>query len=213
MTLDPLDDSNGRHDVSELVRMYRGHAKPVEMGRAFLSYRERHGLSGQALARLTGLTPGVIHHLESLLSLAPELIAAVECGRLVFKEGRALADLPTHDRQIEIARLFLDGWLSSVQVEAAVQAARAKPTATCAEVLDMVIAKAKVKPGQRTLSKSTLRAVPVSADEIQRRMLDLAALLTPIAARPYCEIDTMHLRQTARILLDRLWAARLTGPD
>lgn len=206
------------HDVSELVEMYRSPHRCVEMGRRFLAYRSRHRIGQQALGKLTGITPGAIHHYESLLSLAPELIEAVDEGRLTFKEGRSLADLrtgsnraspPDHARQAEIARPFLDGWLSSCYVEAAVRYAKAMPAATCEKVIDAVIAKAKRKP--KVQADGRPAPVRASADEITRRMLDLAAMLTPLASMPYPEITTMRLRQTARILVDRLQAAKLTG--
>lgn len=200
-------ESNGHHDARELVEMYRGHANPAEMGRRFLSYRKEHGVSQQGLARLTGITPGTVHHFESLLTLAPELIRAVESGALTFKEARSLADLSPHARQIEIADPFLDGALSSVWVEAVVRIARAKPKATREEVLELVMAHAKVKSAPLPPPPKPLRAC---ADEVQRMMLDLAAKLTPLAATPYPEITTMRLRQTARILTDRLKAAKLT---
>lgn len=212
-------ESNGHHDVRELVEMYRSPHRCVEMGRRFLAYRSRHRIGQQALGKLTGITPGAIHAYESLLSLAPELIEAVEAGRLTFREGRSLADLrtganraspPDHARQVEIARPFLDGWLSSTYVEAAVRHARAMPAATCEKVIDLVIARAKVKP--KVQADGRPAPVRATAEEVTRRMLDLAALLTPLASAPYPEIVTMRLRQTARILVDRLQAARLTGP-
>lgn len=209
-------ESNGHRlhdDVSELVEAYRSHTPPVAMGRRFLAFRSQHGISMGVLARFTGITAGTVHHYESLVrNLAPELIEAVEAGKLTFKEARSLADLPSHARQIEIAQPFVDGFLSSVYVEAAVRHAKAMPKATCEKVVDAVVAHTKVKPRQWTAPRKPVSPVLADASEVTKRMLDLAALLTPVASTPYPEIVTMRLRQTARILIDRLQAAKLAGP-
>jgi len=96
---------------------------PMQLGRAFIQYRDKYGVTQQELARRTGITPGTIHHYESLIrTLAPGLGGKVDSGELTFKEARSIADIEDHERQMEIAKPFVDGVLSSVHVERIVDA-------------------------------------------------------------------------------------------
>lgn len=207
-------DTNGHQPADDAVAItnaYRqGSMSKVALARAVVAYRRTEGISQAEVARRMNVTAGVEHHLESLLSLAPELITAFEADKLTFKEARALADIAPHARQIEMAEPFLSGWMPSVYVEAVVRWARARPKASCVTVVDLVMANAKVKPMKWIPRVDPVREATPTADEMQRMMLDLAARLTPLATQPYPEIATLRLRQTARILVGRLQAARLT---
>ncbi len=113
---------------------------PMEMGRAFLNYRERFGVSQQELARRTGITPGTIHHYESLVrNLVPDLGEKVKSGELTFKEGRSIADIEGADRQREIAEPFVSGRLSSVYVEKVVGHAKKNPGMPIEQILEDVL--------------------------------------------------------------------------
>lgn len=198
-----LDD-----DVRGLVEAYRGPRNGVlSLGRRFLEVRARHGLSQQALARKTGITPGTIHHYESLLSLVPSLISAVESGALTFKEARSIADLPQH-RQEQIAEPFISGSLSSVYVERLVRVAKEHPTAELPELFDLLPLRRRAKQ-RRSVPEASHAGIKESAQQVARRMIDLAAVLTPVASEPYPEVQHMRLRQAALILLNRLEAAKL----
>ncbi len=137
-----------RNDVSEqdirelqLSESYHHESVPaMEMGRAFLNYRERFGVSQQELARRTGITPGTIHHYESLVrNLAPDLGEKVKSGELTFKEGRSIADIEGADRQREIAEPFVSGRLSSVYVEKVVGHAKKNPGMPIEQILEDVL--------------------------------------------------------------------------
>jgi transcriptional regulator with XRE-family HTH domain len=112
----------------------------MEMGRAFLNYRERFGVSQQERARRTGITPGTIHHYESLVrNLVPDLGEKVKSGELTFKEGRSIADIEGADRQREIAEPFVSGRLSSVYVEKVVGHAKKNPGMPIEQILEDVL--------------------------------------------------------------------------
>ena len=141
-------DCTVRDDLSEqearelqLSENYHHEAvPPMEMGRAFLRYREKFSVSQQELARRTGITPGTIHHYESLVrNLAPDLGEKVESGELTFKEARSIADIDGHERQREIARPFVSGRLSSVYVEKVVGHAKRSPSKPIERVLEEVL--------------------------------------------------------------------------
>ena len=90
---------------------------PINLGEQFLSFRNKFTVTQQELAKKTGITPGTIHHYESLIkTLEPSLKIHVQNKNLTFKEARSIADIDDHLKQLELAKPFLDGTLSSVPV-------------------------------------------------------------------------------------------------
>ena len=156
---------------------------PMEMGRAFLNYRERFGVSQQELARRTGITPGTIHHYESLVrNLAADLGEKVRSGELTFKEGRSIADIEGADRQREIAEPFVSGRLSSVYVEKVVGYAKKNPGMPIEQILEDVL------KGTRAEDKAQKEAEPTPKIGVDISKLESAAL------RLAGELDAMQLQ-------------------
>ncbi|MBI4304878.1 MAG: helix-turn-helix domain-containing protein [Chloroflexi bacterium] len=173
---------------------------PMSMGRAFLRHRERFGVSQQELARRTGITPGTIHHYESLVrSLAPDLAEKVEKGQLTFKEARSIADISDHERQREIAEPFVTGRLSSVYVEKVVGYAKKAPTKPIQEVLEDVLrgtkAAAKVKKGPDPVPRAG-----VDLTKLEIAVLEVAGLLDAVQLQTIPEYRRLKLMSTLRIL-------------
>jgi ParB/RepB/Spo0J family partition protein len=153
---------------------------PMDMGRAFLNYRERFGVSQQELARRTGITPGTIHHYESLVrNLSADLGEKVRSGELTFKEGRSIADIDGADRQREIAEPFVSGRLSSVYVEKVVGHAKKNPGMPIEQILEDVL------KGTRAENKE---AEPTPKTGVDISKLESAAL------RLAGELDAMQLQ-------------------
>lgn len=156
---------------------------PMEMGRAFLNYRERFGVSQQELARRTGITPGTIHHYESLVrNLTADLGEKVQSGELTFKEGRSIADIEGADRQREIAEPFVSGRLSSVYVEKVVGYAKKNPSMPIEQILEDVL------KGTRAEDKAQKEAEPTPKIGVDISKLESAAL------RLAGELDAMQLQ-------------------
>ena len=184
-------DCTVREDVSEqdirelqLSESYHHESvPPMDMGRAFLSYRERFGVSQQELARRTGITPGTIHHYESLVrNLTPDLGEKVQSGELTFKEGRSIADIDGADRQREIAEPFVSGRLSSVYVEKVVGHAKKNPTMPIEQILEDVL------KGTRAEDKVQKEVEPAPKTGIDITKLEATAL--QLAG----ELDAMQLQ-------------------
>ena len=117
-----------RQELRLSEQYHNGLVPPMVMAKEFYSYRRSHGITQQELARRTGITPGTIHHYESLIrTLDPRLGRRVDAGDLTFKEARSIADIDGHKRQREIAEPFLSGRLSSVHVERIVGRAKSSP--------------------------------------------------------------------------------------
>ncbi|MGB1748497.1 MAG: ParB/RepB/Spo0J family partition protein [Dehalococcoidia bacterium] len=127
-----------RWELSLAEQYHSALVTPMDLGRAFMEYRDQHEITQQELARRTGITPGTIHHYESLIrTLDPGLGEKVNSGELTFKEARSIADIDDHARQREIAQPFIDGRLSSVHVERIVGRAKTSATLTIEEIIEL----------------------------------------------------------------------------
>jgi ParB family chromosome partitioning protein len=173
---------------------------PMSMGKAFLRHRERFGVSQQELARRTGITPGTIHHYESLVrSLAPDLAERVEKGHLTFKEARSIADITDHDRQREIAEPFVTGRLSSVYVEKVVGYAKKAPTRPIQEVLEDVLRGTKAAAKVKSTPEPAPRA-GVDLMRLETSVLEVAGVLDALQLQSIPEYRRLKLISTLRIL-------------
>ena len=182
---------------------------PMEMGRAFLNYRERFGVSQQELARRTGITPGTIHHYESLVrNLAADLGEKVRSGELTFKEGRSIADIEGADRQREIAEPFVSGRLSSVYVEKVVGYAKKNPGMPIEQILEDVL------KGTRAEDKVQKEAEPapkigVDISKLESAALQLAGELDAMQLQVIPEYRRLNTISALRILDSKVQSAML----
>ena len=177
-----------------------GTPAPVQMGRRFLAHRDQFGVSQQALARRTGITPGTIHHYESLIrALAPDLAVEVEKGRLTFKEARSIADITDHERQREIAEPFLTGRLSSVYVEKIVGYAKRVPGKHVQEVLEDVLRGTKAERKVKKLPEPPVRA-GVDLNKLETSALAIAGVIDAVQLQTVPEYRRLKLISTLRIL-------------
>ena len=201
-----------------LVAAYREHQTgPLEIGRMFVAYRHGHHISQQALARQVGITPGTIHHFESLVTLPDAVQADITAGRLTFKEARALADVGFHhgrnfqpdERLPEIVALFTSGRLSSAYVEAIVRAAKQNPAAQVDELVKIAFANVKKVPASWQPPKAHAKPA-VSTRDLQAHILALAGEIEAWGMGEHCEVERMPVLAAARVLDDRLHRAVLT---
>lgn len=197
-----------------LSEMYQSSlVPPMELGRAFMRYRDSYTVTQQELARRTGITPGTIHHYESLIrTLDPGLGNKVDAGKLTFKEARSIADILDHRRQREIAGPFLDGRLSSVYVERVVGRAKSAPDLTVDQLIDEVI------NGTRIVQPEPEEFIPAppppptlvfraDTDTLESEVLKLAGELDSLGLRTIPEYRRLKLISSLRILDSRLKSA------
>ena len=183
---------------------------PMELGRAFMGYREKHGVTQQELARRTGITPGTIHHYESLIrTLAPELGGKVDSGELTFKEARSIADIDDHDRQREIAVPFIKGALSSVHVERIVGRAKAAPELNIDQLIEEVINGKRQEPPRPLETEITPPPAPreKNTESLESTVLQLAGELDVLHMQIIPEYRRLKLISSLRILDSRLKSA------
>ena len=184
---------------------------PMDLGQAFIDYRDRYDVTQQELARRTGITPGTIHHYESLIrTLAPGLGSKVNSGELTFKEARSIADIDDHDRQLEIAKPFVDGRLSSVHVERIVGRAKNAPELSIDQIIEEVV------NGKRPAVKPQPEEPEVRAPEpprerntesLENMVLHLAGELDALPMQVIPEYRRLKLISCLRILDSRLRAS------
>lgn len=203
-----------RKDVTEqevrelqLSETYHHEKAPaMELGRSFLRHRDRYGITQQELARRTGITPGTIHHYESLIrNLDPELGKKVDSGELTFKEARSIADIADYARQREIAAPFVSGRLSSVYVERVVGRAKSFPGQSIEELLDAAVN--GTRPAAAPVpDPEPRRAEPVEQQpqDIEGVVLQIAGQLDSLPLQTIPEYRRLKLISTLRILDSRV---------
>ncbi len=184
---------------------------PMDLGQAFIDYRDRYDVTQQELARRTGITPGTIHHYESLIrTLAPGLGGKVNSGELTFKEARSIADIDDHERQLEIAKPFVDGRLSSVHVERIVGRAKNAPELSIDQIIEEVV------NGKRPVQKPEPEEPEIqepqpprerNTESLENMVLHLAGELDALPMQVIPEYRRLKLISCLRILDSRLRAS------
>tara|TARA_Y100001934_G_C12385033_1_gene795079 strand:- start:10410 stop:11228 length:819 start_codon:yes stop_codon:yes gene_type:complete len=183
---------------------------PMQLGRAFMEYRDSHEITQQELARRTGITPGTIHHYESLIrTLDPGLGDKVDSGELTFKEARSIADIEDHVRQREIAKPFIDGRLSSVHVERIVGRAKNSTAMSIEDIIDEVVNGKRAPEREPEPTPVIQPAMPVEADTalIENAVLKIAGELDVMQLQVIPEYRRLKLISSLRILDSRLKSA------
>jgi len=182
------------------------HVNALNLGNLLVAYRKKFKTTQQELARRTGITAGTIHHYESLITtLAPELTEHLNTGKLTFKEARSIADIDDTKRQIEIAKPFIDGKLSSVYVEKIVSIAKNNQDLEIETIIDNVI-NGKPLETQKT-QPQTLEIKETKKQEtasIESRILDLSAEVASLQMKNIPEFKRLKLISTLRILESRV---------
>lgn len=210
----------GEQEVRELQLSENYHHEKIpamQLGRAFLEYREQHSVTQQELARRTSITPGTIHHYESLIrNLDPELGKKVDSGELTFKEARSIADIDEHSRQREIAAPFVSGQLSSVYVERIVGRAKNFPGKSIDDLLDEVVNGARPAPEPEPAPPARApEPVIRQRKDLEGMLLQLAGQLDSLPLQTIPEYRRLKLVSTLRILDSRVQLALhhlSTGP-
>ena len=204
-----------RQELRLSEQYHNGLAPPMVMAKEFYTYRKSHGITQQELARRTGITPGTIHHYESLIrTLDPRLGKRVDAGDLTFKEARSIADIDGHKRQREIAEPFLSGRLSSVHVERIVGRAKSSPELTIEQLIAELVEGARrpePEPApQPKVAESEQRpsaSQPMGIANLENTALMLAGELGALPLQVIPEYRRLNLISSLRILDSRLSTA------
>tara|TARA_S200000501_G_scaffold228013_1_gene213815 strand:+ start:245 stop:1135 length:891 start_codon:yes stop_codon:yes gene_type:complete len=176
----------------------------ITLGEKFLEFRNNFSITQQELAKKTGITPGTIHHYESLIkTLAPQLKINVKNKELTFKEARSIADIDNHDRQLQLAKPFLKGELSSVHVEKIVSLAKKHPTTEVKIIIESVTKGRQIVEEKKHEPEKKVIENPVDFSSIDARILKLSAEIDLIQTEEIPEFKRLKLISSLRILQSR----------
>jgi len=180
-------DEADRLEVALIENMVRENLNPVEEAKACAALVEDLGLSKEELGKRVGRSRPQISNLIRLLDLPDEVLDLLEQGELSEGHGRAILQVPDHDRRRGLARRALkEGW-SVRQTEAG--------------------ARDLASPNQVAKPKTTLSAEEEEAiSEVTGRLettLDLPVKIKPKGKGLSVEITLEDLDQAIN-LADRL---------
>lgn len=194
-----------------LAEMYYSRGTPATtIARGFIDYRDTYHVTQQELGRRMGLTPGVLHHYESLIRrLDPSLGNKVDSGELTFKEARSISDIKNFARQREIAQPFIDGRLSSVHVERIVKQAKEDERLSVDEIIDWVVKEQPLPQRTPEPTAAIQRPAPVEADTqlLENAVLKIAGELDAMRLQVIPEYRRLRLASSLRILDGRVKSA------
>ena len=195
-------------ELSLAEQYYSALIPPMELGKSFFKYREANKITQQELARRTGITPGTIHHYESLVkTLDPNLAEKLDAGILTFKEARSIADIDSHTRQKEIAQPFIDGTLSSVHVERVEGIAKAEKKMSIQDIIEEVTSGKRKNPDKEesvfSIPPPVQPKIP-NTELIESSILKMAGELDAIQLQKIPEYRRLKLISSLRILDSRL---------
>ena len=86
---------------------------------------------------------------------------------LTFKEARSIADIDDHNRQIELAKPFLSGDLSSVHVEKIVSLAKKHPDSEVNVIIESVTKGKQIIEEKKVEPENIIEENIVDFDSIQ----------------------------------------------
>ncbi|NQU97203.1 MAG: ParB/RepB/Spo0J family partition protein [Chloroflexi bacterium] len=195
----------GVRELQLAEHYHAGRIPPMELGKAFMVYRDTYSVTQQELARRTGITPGTIHHYESLIrTLDPELGKHVDSGELTFKEARSIADISDFERQAEIAAPFLSGRLSSVYVERVVGLAKSAPDLPIEQIIGEVVNGRKAPAPEPPPVREPQEPGVFDTSRLAGAILDIAGELDALQLQAIPEYRRLRLISSLRILETRV---------
>ena len=135
--------------------------------------------------------------------MAPKLKTNVKNKELTFKEARSIADIDDHDRQIQLAKPFLKGELSSVHVEKIVSLAKKHPTTEVKLIIESVTKGKQIVEEKKLGAEKKVIEDPIDFSSVDTRILKLSAEIDLIQTEEIPEFKRLKLISSLRILQSR----------
>jgi len=184
-------------NLSEIY--FSGLKTPTEIAKEFINFRKSNNISQQELSRRTGITPGTIHHYESLIKkLNPLLLKALDKGELTFKEARCIADIDDFNIQQEISKPFISGEVSSVYVEKIIGNIKKNPKTPIEKIFKSVIDGNEIKP--RENKEKEIINIESKELSIEEKILNFAMELDSVKDEEIPEYRRLRVISTLKIL-------------
>ena len=173
-------------NLSEIY--FSGLKTPTEIAKEFINFRKSHNISQQELSRRTGITPGTIHHYESLIKKLNPL----------FKEARCIADIDDFDLQHEISKPFISGEVSSVYVEKIIGNIKKNPKTPIEKIFKSVINGNEIKPAVK--KENEIINSDSKGLSIEEKILHFAIELDSVKEEEIPEYRRIRVISTLKIL-------------
>ena len=122
---------------------------------------------------------------------------------LTFKEARSIADIDDHGRQIDLAKPFLSGDLSSVHVEKIVSLAKKHPDSEVKVIIESVTKGKQIVEEKKIEPEKIVEENIVDFDSIDSRILKISAEIDLIQSEEIPEFKRLKLISSLRILQSR----------
>tara|TARA_B110000438_G_scaffold139319_1_gene134616 strand:- start:6245 stop:7108 length:864 start_codon:yes stop_codon:yes gene_type:complete len=187
-------------DALNLSEIYfSGLKTPTKIAKDFIEFREKNNISQQELSRRTGITPGTIHHYESLIKkLNPILLKSLDQGELTFKEARSIADLDDFELQSKIAKPFIEGKISSVYVEKIIGNIKRNPKVSIDQIIKNVINGIEIKDNKPKISEKIYQEK--KEETIEEKILNFAIELGSMNEDDIPEYRRLRVISSLKIL-------------
>ena len=199
--------SDEDRDVFRLMdEFYSSLLPPMRMAEAFSTLRKRHGISLTKLRERTGISPGTVHHYESLLkTLAPDLRKHVDSGALTFKVARAIADMPSEDRQTVMAQPFVRGELNSMSIEKLTKQAKTLNITDMNKMLQAAVCERRDRiEGKGEPEMAIEKVAPATPDDLQASIMEMAAGLETLEVGKVPSYQRVSILKALRLLRSRI---------
>jgi len=130
-------------EMQFIENLQRNDISHEELGRAFATYCKKYKCSQAELARKVGKSATYIEeHIKVVEKLSP-ILHKIHAGReeepLTFKAKRAIATIPNHKRQEEVAQPFIRGEVSSSHAPKIAEVARKEPERQVNDIIGEVV--------------------------------------------------------------------------
>ncbi len=184
--------------------------RAIELSRLTVRFRKATGRTYQEITKILDVTPGQVHHYVSLTQdLSANAREALAAGRIPFKVGRTLADLPLQ-RQDALLPFFLSRRVTSVHVEDVIRQAKAHLDWSAEECIEPALAIARQPAPQPEPVAAEAPPDVNLVEDIQRSALALAGKLQMLKLRPATYVEAASLRRPLDLLARELMSARVT---
>ena len=178
---------------------FSGLKAPSQIARDFIEFREKNKITQQEFSRRTGITPGTIHHYESLIKkLNPILLKYLDQGKLTFKEARSIADLDNYELQAKIASPFIEGKISSVYVEKIIGKIKKNPKISIEQIIKNVINGIEIKDNKPKVSEIIYEEKKV--ETIEEKILNFSIELGSMKEEEIPEYRRLRVISSLKIL-------------
>ena len=187
-------------DALNLSEIYfSGLKAPTKIAMEFIEFRKLRKMSQQELSRRTGITPGTIHHYESLIKkLDPKLLSYLDKGQLTFKEARCIADLEDFSLQNKIAKPFIEGKISSVYVEKVIRNVKNNPKISYEKIIKNVVDGVDLSTEKENISKEIKKEIKNTS--IEEKILNFSIELESISEEDIPEYRRLRVISSLKIL-------------